>query len=227
MANMAYELKVIEHFRKVPVFSLSDVNQIIKNRAYAKKFIKKMIGGGKIFKIKKGMYTLYNDSFLASTFIEKPSYISGASALGFHKVITQIPRDVFCSAKRKSFTAKFAGKIRYSKTKHFFGYKLEDYENFKIPIADNEKAVIDSIGITPIHIIEEAFDEIEESKMIAYLEKIKKSEVVKRIGFLMEKNGFDVYCKLNKYTNYKYILLDPLGNKRGIKNKKWGIYINT
>jgi len=223
---MTYELKFTEHFRKAPIFSLSDVNQVIENRIYTKKFIKKMMDKGAIFRIRKGAYTFYDDPFLISTFIERPSYISGVSALAFHRAITQIPKDIFCCTSKKSPTIKFIEKIRYFKTNFFFGYNFENYENFKIPVADKEKAIIDSIGITPIHIIEESFDEIDESRMIAYLKKIKKSEIVKRIGFLMEKNGFDVYDKLKSYINYKYILLDPLGNKSRIRNKKWGVYIN-
>jgi len=224
---MSYELKFIEHFRNVPVFSLSDINQIIKNRIYAKKFIKKMIREGEAFKIKRGLYTLYKDPLLVSTFIRKPSYLSGVSALSFHRAISQIPKDVFCATSGKPYSLNFNGKIRYFNSRYFFGYKMEDYENFKVPVADNEKAIIDSIGITPLHIIEEALEEIEEEKMIFYLKKIKKSEVVKRIGYFLEKKGLNVYDKLKKHVNYKYIILDPLGNKKGKRNKKWRLIINS
>ncbi len=223
---MSHELEFIEHFRKVPVFSLSDVNQIVKNRAYSKKFIKRMAEGGKVFRIKRGLYTLYKDPLLVATFIKMPSYITGVSALSFHRAISQIPKDFFCFTLKQSSSLEFNGKLKYFKTRNFFGYNMEDYRNFKIPIADNEKAIIDSIGIIPLHVVEEAFEEIDENRMLSYLRKINKSEIVKRVGFLMERRGLEVYDKLKGHINYKYILLDPLGNKKGSRNKKWRLIIN-
>ncbi|MBI2045685.1 hypothetical protein HYT23_06510 [Candidatus Pacearchaeota archaeon] len=222
-----YEPEILEMFREIPVFSLSDANQVIPNRIYAKKFLKRLKEMGKLLKIKRGLYTLHKDSFLVSTFIKKPSYITGVSALQFHRVITQIPKEVFCATTKKSSDIKFIDKISFIKTKYFFGYVLEDYEGFKIPIADREKAIIDSIGKIPIHVIEEAFDEVDENKMIGYLLKIKKSEILKRMGYLMEKHqNKPIYGGIKKYLNYKYIFLDPLGPKKGKKDKKWGLIIN-
>lgn len=222
-----YELRVMEHFKKVPVFNLSDINQIIKSRDYSKKFLKKMVEKKIIFKIKKGMYTLHQDPFLIATYIKKPSYVTGVSALYFHKAITQIPKKIFCATTKNSEKIYFVEDIDYKKTKYFFGFEFKEYDNFKIPIADKEKAIIDSIGITPLHIIEEAVEEIDKGKMVEYLKRIKKSEIVKRIGYLMERAGnLEVYEKLKKYINYKYILLDPLSTKKGEKNKKWSLIIN-
>ena len=46
-----YELKILEHFKKAPVFSLSDVTQIIKSKEYAKKFLKREVERGAVKKI--------------------------------------------------------------------------------------------------------------------------------------------------------------------------------
>jgi len=221
-----YESDFIEHFKKTPVFSLSDANQIIKNKNYSKKFLKKMIEQGKVFRIKRGFYTLYDDPFLVSTFIKMPGYISGVSALTYHRKITQIPKSVFCITLKKSSKEFFMEEIIFNQTRHFFGYNTEDYEGFKIPIADVEKAIIDSLGKVPIHVIEEAISEINKEKMISYLSKIKESKIVKRMGYLMEHYNIDIYNEVKEFINYKYIYLDPLGNRKGIKNKKWGLIIN-
>src|SRR3989338_8013598 len=97
-----YESEIIKKFEKMPVFSLGDVNQIINNRMYAKKFLKRMLKEGKVIKVKKNIYTLYDDSFLLSTFLLKPSYVSMASALSYHKLITQIPKEIFCATSKNS-----------------------------------------------------------------------------------------------------------------------------
>jgi predicted transcriptional regulator of viral defense system len=157
-----------------------------------------------------------------------PSYITSVSALSFRKLISQIPNEVFCATAgaKKSFSFNNT-KINIIHTKHFSGFKKEKYEGFDILAAEPEKAIIDSFSVIPISIFEEAFLEIDENRMIALLKKIKKSSIIKRIGYLMEKNGFDVYPKLKKLINYKYIALEPLSKASGIKNKKWGLIINT
>lgn len=220
-----YEVKIKEHFSKVPVFTLGDVNQIISNRVYAKKLISKEAREGKIKKIKKGLYTFYEDPFLISTFLLKPSYISSISALSYHHKISQIPNEIFCFTSKLPKTYFFVTKINFFHTKYFFGFKLEKYSNFKIPIATPEKAIIDSIGKVPLSIIEEAFEDLDMNRMLSYLKRIGKSGIIKRIGYLLEKNGYEVYEELKKYINSKYIPLDPLRKGKKKRIKKWRLKI--
>jgi len=117
-------------------------------------------------------------------------------------------------------------KINYFHSEYFFGFGKEKYGDFEVLIADPEKAIIDSFSIVPVSIFEEAFEDINENRMIDYLKRIKKSSIIKRVGYLMEKNGYNVYEKLKRYINYKYILLDPLASKKGKKNKRWGLIVN-
>ncbi|HLC57965.1 MAG TPA: hypothetical protein VJH95_05300 [Candidatus Nanoarchaeia archaeon] len=219
-----YEARIKEHFSNIPVFSLSDVNQIINNRQYSKKFLKKMVKNKEVFKIKKNLYTLHDDPFLISTFVVKPSYISSISALSYYKLITQIPKEVFCITTKRSSEIRFMEKIRFFHTDYFFGFKDIFYENARLRIAEPEKALIDSFNIIPVSVFEEAFESINKEKMINYLKKIKKSCVIKRVGYLMEKYGYDAHKELKKYINYRYIPLDPL-QKQGRSNKKWKLLI--
>lgn len=222
-----YEAEIIKKFESMPVFSLGDINQIINNRTYAKRFLKRMLKEGKLFKIRKNTYTLHKDPFLVSTFLIKPSYISGASALSHHKRITQIPSEVFCATLKNNKSFKFGEKINFVHTNYLFGFESVEYEGFRIPIATPEKAIIDSFSVIPISIFEEAFEDIDKRVMVEYLKRIKKSSIIKRIGYLMEKRGCDVYNELEKFINYRYIPLDPLIKNKGVKNKKWGVVINT
>ena len=222
-----YEAEIIKRFESMPIFTLGDVNQIIPNRAYTKKFLKKMCKTGKIFRIHKNRYTMHDDPFLISTFLTKPSYISGASALSYHRLITQIPNEVFCATMKKNKIIKYKQIINFRNTNYFFGFKPYEYEKFKIQIATPEKAIIDSFSVIPISIFEEAFESINEEIMIEYLKRIKKSSIIKRVGYLMEKNGYNSYDELKEYINYKYIVLEPLMKKMGKKDKKWGLIINT
>ncbi|MFZ3077646.1 MAG: hypothetical protein WA139_04280 [Candidatus Aenigmatarchaeota archaeon] len=218
-----YEAEIIERFSKVPVFSLADAAQIIQNRGYAKKFLARMVRRKRIVRIKKDLYTLHSDSFLAATFLLKPSYISGVSALSYHKKITQIPKEVFCHTSKPARKYFFIERINFYHTEFFFGFEMRNYLDFDIPVATAEKAIIDSIGKFPLSVIDEAFDDIDVEKMLSYLERIKKSSIVKRVGYLLEIHGHDVFPKLEKYVNNKHVPLDPIAKPKGIKSRKWKI----
>lgn len=221
-----YEAQILEQFKGMPVFRLADASQVIRSREYAKKFLARMIKEKKIQKIRRDFYTLHSDPFLASTFAVKPSYITSVSALYFHRLITQIPKDVFCCTERQSASIKFISEIKYKHTGYFFGFTMHKYEGFSVPVAVPEKAVIDSIGIVPLSLVEEALDSIDAKELVRMLCVIKKSSFVKRIGFLAERNGLEVYKKLEKFISKKYINLDPLAKNSGKKDAKWKVIIN-
>lgn len=225
-SKIMYELKLLK-LKEMPVFSLADAAQIVSGKFYAKKLLKKMLRRGEILKVKRDAYTFYDDPFLISTFIIKPSYISSASALSYHKMITQIPREVFCFTSGKEKVEQFQEKINFYHTPYFFGFKEEKYGGVSIPIATPEKAIIDSFGFIPVTVFEEAVTEINLGQMTDYLKKINKSCLLKRLGYLLEKNGFNFYPLLRKKINNRYIFYDPLMKKKGKKNKKWKLIINV
>lgn len=218
-----YEADIKELFSKVPVFSLADLTQVISNRTYAKKFISAMIERKKVRRIKKDLYTYHDDPSLISTYILKPSYISGVSALSYHHLITQIPKEIFCCTSKPTKTYFFIEKINFHHTKFFFGFGTEKYLGFDIQVATPEKALIDSIGYAPLSVTEEALDDMDTERMVSYLRRIKKSNTIKRIGYMLESRGHDIYPELKRYINDKYIPLDPLAKHNGAKNSKWKV----
>ena len=220
-----YEQKILK-LKEVPVFSLSDLSQILSGKAYAKKLLKKWKDNGEIQRIKKDVYTFHEDPFLISSFLVKPSYISSASALSYHKLITQIPKDVFCFTTKGKKQFRYHSIIKFKHTNYFFGFESMDYSGFKIQIATPEKAIIDSLGIITISIFEDAIPSINVKIMKEYLKRIDRSSLTKRIGYLLEKNGFDS-SELKKQINNRYIYLDPLAKREGKKNKEWKLIINT
>jgi predicted transcriptional regulator of viral defense system len=204
----------------MPVFSLADVSQITKSRIYAKILISSLLKKGMVKKIKRDLYTLYDDPFLVATFIVRPSYISSISALSFYGDIPQLPNEIFCFTNKSPKTFHFIQTIRFFHTNFFFGFKEIEYKGFKILIADREKAIIDSIGKVPIYVFEEALEKINLEKMLDYVKRIGKRSLAKRIGYLLEKFGYDVYLDLKGFIDKKFVFLDPIvkGKK---KDKKW------
>jgi len=221
-----YEARLLR-LREVPVFSLSDVAQIVSGKGYAKQLLRRMVSSGEIFRIRGGLYSFHDDPLLVSTFVVKPSYITSASALHYHRLITQIPRDVFCFTTKRGSAASFNGEIKFFHTEHFFGFENRDYAGFRIPIAEAEKAIIDSFGIIPVSVFEEAAEGIKLPRILEYVKRTDKSSIIKRVGFLLERNGFNVYPALKARINRRYVLLDPLAKKTGRRDRKWGLVVNA
>ena len=219
-----YETIILEKFSETPVFSLADISQITKSKAYAKFLASSLLKKGKIKKIKRDLYTLHDDAFLVATFIIRPSYISSISALSFYRDISQIPNEIFCITNKSPKVFYFIQKIRFFHSKFFFGFEEKEYKGFKILIADREKAIIDSIGKVPIYVFEEAFEKVNLERILEYVERIGKRSLAKRIGYLLEKHGYEVYPRLKKFIDNKFVFLDPIVKGRR-KNKKWRVIL--
>jgi predicted transcriptional regulator of viral defense system len=219
-----YETIILEKFSSAPVFSLADVSQITKSKTYAKFLLSSLLKKGKIKKIKRDLYTLHEDAFLVATFIIRPSYISSISALSFYKDISQIPNEIFCFTNKPPKTFHFIQTIRFFHTNFFFGFEEKEYKGFKILVADKEKAIIDSIGKVPIYVFEEALEKVNLEKILEYVKKIRKRSLAKRIGYLLEKQGYDVYSDLKSFIDRKFVFLDPIAKGKK-KNEKWRVII--
>jgi predicted transcriptional regulator of viral defense system len=220
-----YETELVDKLSKMPLFSLADVSQIVKSREYAKVVIRRMVKNEEVKRIKRDAYTFHEDPILVSTFLVKPSYVSSVSSLYLHKKITQIPNEVFCFTNNLPKKFFFVVPINFFHTDFFFGFELEKYGEFEILVATDEKAIIDSVGKVPLSVVEEAFEDLKIDRIIGYLKKIGKSSFAKRIGFLLERNGYDVYHELKGLIKGNYISLDPLIKSHKRKNRKWKVFI--
>jgi predicted transcriptional regulator of viral defense system len=71
-----------------------------------------------------------------------------------------------------------------------------------------------------------AFDDIDIEKLLDYALKMDSIVTLKRVGYLLELNGIDVYEKIKSHINERYDLLNPLLPPGGESNRKWGIKVN-
>lgn len=171
-----------------------------------------------------------------------PYYISHASALAIHQMTTQPQFVVYATV-----TKQIKQKINVMGTEfHFVTYNKTDLFGFKkfwidksemILVSDIEKTIIDGLkrpeycgGITEIakglwikrH-------EISFSKLVDYAEKIKKSVVYRRLGFLLEIYGLNCsneIDRLQKNLTATYHLLDPTLPNEGKHDSRWRLRIN-
>lgn len=223
-------IELLKRLGKFPLFTENDVSKIInKDKDYVKTFLYRLNKKGLIKRIERGKYTLFDDPLIFSSYIVTPSYLSLWTAFRYYNLTQQQPLDIFIISpiSKKAITLKNT-KIFFLKTKHMFGYKKERYEDFDIFMAEKEKAIIDSLLFKlPIQDAYWAIEteEINIKRIVNLANKLKNSSLSKRLGYLLEK-------KTGKTFNLKpidnnYIQLDYLSKKKGKKNTKWKLIINT
>lgn len=185
-------------FSVYPVFSLQDIQKSIPNfrRIQLDRWEKK----GYLHKIRQGFYSLadqlLNEQFLffTSNKIYTPSYISLEKALKFYGLI---PEEIFqitaISSKKTTGFETSVGNFSYRHVKPnlFWGYKLLDFGDYKILMAEPEKAILDYLYLNPnlktvddfieMRINTDAFREhIDLKKIHTYLEAFANKALSKR-----------------------------------------------
>lgn len=137
-------------FSPYAIFSLKDILKIIPdfNRIQLDRWGKK----GYLKKIKRGFYCFaaqelsQNFLFYTANKIYAPSYVSLEMALKYYGFI---PEEIFqvtsVSTKKMTSFKTPVGNFSYRRIKPglFWGYRLMDFANHKLLLADPEKAVLD------------------------------------------------------------------------------------
>src|SRR3989338_716479 len=185
------------------VFRARDLCMLLKvSRIKAYNIIKSLKKKNVIKKIKNGLFSFGDISeFTLATSIHYPSYISFWSALSYYGLTDNMPRKIFL------ITTKFSKEINHFKyitlsEKRFFGY----IQIGELVIAEKEKAIIDSLlfpkyagGIKEIiKCIKITLKEIDIKKLINYAEKIQSKVVLRRLGYILELNGYKNKSDLEK-----------------------------
>jgi len=222
-------IKLIKKLESYPLFTLNDLSKLVhKNPAYLKVLVQRLKGRNLIHKVERGKYTLHKDPLIFATNIVSPSYLSLWTALRFHNLTEQLPRDIFlCTSKYKRKIEFLETKIIFLKTKDVWGYKKERYGDFEIFVAEPEKAVIDSLLIrkVPLSEVIKAVKGVNVKKLKKYAIKTGNKALIKRLGFILE--NFGIKCDdLKKFIDYNYVLLDPDFETHGKKNKEWKVVVN-
>lgn len=224
------KIELLSILKAYPLFTFNDFVKITgKGSNYCHLLISRLKKESLIFAIEKGKYTVYEDPLIYSSHIYAPSYISYWSALRFHNLTTQLPKDIFIAVpeSKKSMTVNNK-RLIFVKTKHFFGYEKTNYAGLSIYVADEEKAIIDSLVAknVPFDELREAMAEsgLDYKRLSDYALKTKNKTLIKRIGYLLKDKAAaqPLYDFIKKDMNY--IPLDWSKPGRA-KNKRWKVMV--
>lgn len=129
------------------VFSSLSLSALIaKKRKVAKAYMTKLVNAGFAKKLVRGKISFTDDGYIIATQLFEPSYVSLFSALNFHGLTQQIPRNIQCVNRKVTIAYSDLG-IEYHKisAQLFFGYKSYKRGESYTFVADKEKAILDGI----------------------------------------------------------------------------------
>jgi len=174
--------KILAHYKKYPVFTKKDVLQLLKSKSSLEidMVLLYMVNKGYIYRVKKGVYSLYNDVDIIG-FAYRPFYYGLQYALTIHKLWDQATNPVVITSKKCRFGLRkiFDTNIMLHRTlpKYLFGYELMKQGDFEVPVSDIEKTFIDfvSFGIKlDSNTKQKMIKRINRKKLLSYIEHYPK-----------------------------------------------------
>ncbi|MDD3175112.1 MAG: hypothetical protein PHU51_01390 [Candidatus Nanoarchaeia archaeon] len=218
-------IKVLNYVNSKIIVTKADIKKIVNtNNAYAYLVLQRLKNKKILKQIIKGKYTNKSNPYEIATNINPPAYISLLTASELKGYTEQIINNIqTITNKNKTFLFENY-KFTLIKSKFLFGFeKVDNYF-----IADDEKLLIDcflfrknSGNFNEIFNIAN-HSKINKDKIITYLKKINDQNLIKRIGFMLEKiKHIDISKEFKLDKNY--IFLDTITKQYKNINTKWRI----
>jgi predicted transcriptional regulator of viral defense system len=253
-SQMAHLLATL-YDRTQSTFTLAEVEQITNLRpALASSLLQKAVRRGLVSRLNRGMFIIIpaelgssveysGNPYLVARRLagEASCFISHASAMEIHRMVTQPQLTVFVSTTQRIRSRTLHGtEFRFVliKPAHFFGItKHWATKQESVDISDLERTVIDGLrqpeycgGITEVAKgLWMRHQDMQVSKLIDYAKRLEIGAVIRRLGYLLE-----VYriasegdlVKLQKSLTATYVPLDPLLPRDGPHLKRWRLQVN-
>jgi predicted transcriptional regulator of viral defense system len=136
--------------KTTPVFRARDVEVIAGDRRYAHLLLHNMARRGEIVRLTRGFYSLEGDPVL-SVFCFRPAYIGLQEALSMRNLWEQETNVVIVTAaSARAGVREVAGSnvvVRPIPVTQFFGYEFLPYGEYRVPVSDPEKTLIDLVSL--------------------------------------------------------------------------------
>ncbi|MCX7706937.1 MAG: hypothetical protein N2204_02890 [Anaerolineae bacterium] len=206
--------------------------------------LQRMEQEGLVARVERGKYLLLglepaeglsNPLAVASQLVT-PSYISFWSALHFYGLTEQAPRTVFVAVTRQKRPLAFQGTtFRFVRlAPHmFFGYRREMLADLPLTVADEAKAILDSLylpgnagGVTEVAKALRAAlldDRVEVDQLVEYARRMDNASLVGRLGYLLEQLGYAADLPPPRGP----VALDPSRPRGGAYDRRWKVYVNV
>lgn len=219
--------------------------------------VRQLVRTGLIAEIENGKYLLLgfepervlaNPLFIGCHLVT-PGYVSYWSALHSYGFTEQAPVTVYVATTKRKLPVEYAGhRFRFVtiQPRKFFGYRREQMGGLPVLIADEAKALIDSLsapqyagGITEItKALRSAVAQVDINTLVEYTHQLGDKTLGSRLGYLLNLigkpvapcNGVTAPANGNETVHLIHstslVKLDPSRPVRGQRNARWRVDVN-
>jgi predicted transcriptional regulator of viral defense system len=220
----------------------------------ASSLLHKAVGRGLVSRLKPGVFVIVppelgsTSEFAADPHLTAKSlagegacFISHASAMEIHRMVTQPQVVVFASSSKRLRNRTLHGmefRFVFIRPEHYFGTaKHWVTKKESVDISDLERTVIDGLrqpeycgGITEVAKgLWMRHQDMQVKKLIDYALHISIGAVLRRLGYLLELYAIAPESELARLTDAlseTYVPLDPLLPKEGPHLRRWRLQLN-
>lgn len=238
--SIARQLRQRDLFYFTPSL-LADLFNLERRQAY--RWLARLKAKGLVAEVEKGKFLLLglepervlSHPLFIATQLVTPSYVSYWSALHFYGFTEQVPLTTFLATTRKKRPRQFRDFRFYFvqvKPHKFFGYRQERVDDLPLLIADEAKAIVDSLdqlryagGIGEVaKALRAALESVDLPTLIEYANRMGEKTLGSRLGYLLERLGRPVEGLIRSTTPVK---LDPGRPRRGRYDHRWQVIVNV
>jgi len=219
---------------------LADLLSLKRRQMY--RLVARLKDEGLVDEVEKGKYLLLglepervlsNPIFIAS-YLVTPAYVSYWSALHYYGFTEQVPLTTFVATTKKKRPVTFRNfRFRFVTIKphKFFGYHREMLGDLPVVVADEAKAIVDSLdlphyagGITEIaKALQSALETVDVPTLVRYANRMKDKSLGSRLGYLLETLGYPAEGLISSISPIK---LDPGRPRTGRTDSRWQVVAN-
>jgi predicted transcriptional regulator of viral defense system len=219
---------------------LADLLSLERRQTY--RLVARLKDEGLVDEVEKGKYLLLglepeqvlsNPLFIASHLVT-PAYVSYWSALHYYGFTEQVPLTTFVATTKKKRPVSFRDfRFRFVTIKphKFFGYRREMLGDLPVVVADEAKAIVDSLdlphyagGVTEIaKALQAALETVDVLTLVSYANQMEDRSLGSRLGYLLETLGHPVEGLISSVSLIK---LDSSRPRIGRTDSRWQVVAN-
>jgi predicted transcriptional regulator of viral defense system len=225
---------------------VADLFALSRRQAY--RIAARLAAQGLADEIEKGKYLLLglepevvlsNPLYIGSQIVS-PGYVSYWSALHLHGFCAQAPLTTFVATTKKKRPVDYRGlRFRFVTIKphKFFGYRRENVGGLPVVVADEAKALVDSLDLPTYagrtgyvaDALRAALEPggapaVDVDTLIEYANRMANRTLGSRLGFLLEGLGYPADGLVRSHSPVK---LDPSRPREGQTSARWQVVVNV
>ena len=241
--------------RPQSTFTLADAEAITGlSSSLASSLLHKAVGRGLISRLKPGVFVIVppelgstaeyaGNPYLTAVRLagKAPCFISHASAMEIHRMVTQPQLVVFASSSKRIRSRKLHRtefRFVFIKPDHYFGtMKQWATKQESIQVSDLERTIVDGLrqpeycgGVTDVAKgLWMRHDDMQVPKLVDYAFRLGIGAVIRRLGYLLELYRIapeGELTRLRKSLTSTYLPLDPMLPKEGPHLRRWRLQLN-